>query len=325
MLYYDKWAEIAQSALGTEGRLSPEGYIQILCGTFQTLVNADYVPINVKDNLENAKNAKGIQITSGFNCQALKDVFTDELAKYRVKSAKVRLQSMVDNFYGARDATERAVAASNFLPAIEEDLRNAGEESLAHMVKSGTFAGGGLKFLVDTYTRAMAQTNKPAFDDAVSQTMDKLIKPASEAQAALLARSILNEINKGFKAGGSTWTAFKPLEQFLHDNNVRILAELDRRMDIKVFFDANWTRVVELCDATNVSSGTEYTLSQILQLTPSQTSFGILKTHFTDKLNAFDYMTTKKELYAMLKEILEKPDVDDTDVLMAFRLAAKWL
>jgi hypothetical protein len=35
-------------------------------------------------------------------------------------------------------------------------------------------------------------------------------------------------------------------------------------------------------------------------------------------------MSTKKELYGMLKDILDKPDVDDTDVIMAFRLASKW-
>ena len=323
MLYYDRWAQVAQAALNLEGTMDPNSFISTLIGTFQTLVSASDTPVNVKDNLENGKLSKGINFSPVYNGGAIADIFRDEIKKYRKRSAEDRLQSMVDNYSGAKDATERAVAASGFLVTIQADLIAAGRSDLASIIKNTAVRNGELAGVVNAI-KTHKNTSTGVTNNIANNTMEKISKPTTDSQAGYIARGIINQINNAFSTGGSVWTASKPLEDLLAKHYIRLLLDLNKLIDIRVFFDANWPQVEELFEASKASVGTQYSLEQIVKMTPSTSSFEILKKHFQDPLNALDYKSTKKDLFAMLEEIFNKEAVNDTDIAFAFRVAEKF-
>jgi hypothetical protein len=323
MLYYDKWAQIAQSALNLEGTMDPNAFISTLVGTFQTLVSASDTPVNVRDNLENGKIAKGINFSPVYNGGAIADVFRGEILKYRKRSAETRLQSMIDNYSGAKDATERAVAVSDFLVTIQADLIAAGRSDLADIVKTNAVRNGELAGVVNAI-KTHKNTSTGVTNNIANNTMEKLSKPTTDSQAGYIARGIINQINAAFSTGGSVWAAAKPLEDLFSKHYIRLLLDLNKTIDIKVFFDANWAKVEELFEASKASVETQYSLEQIVKMTPSSSSFDILKKHFEDPLNALDYKSTKKDLFVMLEEIFDKKSVNDTDIALAFKIAARF-
>ncbi len=323
MLYYDRWAQVAQAALNLEGTMDPNAFISTLVGTFQTLISSSDIPVNVKDNLENGKLSKGINFSPVYNGGAIADIFRDEIKKYRKRSAEDRLQSMVDNYSGAREATERAVAVSDFLITIQADLISAGRSDLAGIIKDTAVRNGSLAGVVNAIKNYKNGSPAVAGHNTM-QTLEKITKPASDSQAGYTARAIVNHINSAFSAGGSVWAASKPLEDLFSKHYIRVLLDLNKLIDIKVFFDENWAKVEELFEASKTSAAAQYTLEQITKMTPSESSFGILKKHFEDPLNALDYKSTKKDLYSILEEILKKNSPGDADIVMAFRIAAKF-
>ena len=322
MLYYDRWAQVAQAALNLEGTMDPNSFISTLVGTFQTLISSSDIPVNVKDNLENGKLSKGINFSPVYNGGAIADIFRDEIKKYRKRSAEDRLQSMIDNYSGAKDATERAVAVSDFLITIQADLIAAGRSDLADIVKTNAVRNGSLAGVVNAIKNH--KNTSTGVTNNVAHTMEKLSKPMTDSQAGYIARGIINQINAAFSTGGSVWAAAKPLEDLFSKHHIRLLLDLNKTIDIRVFFDVNWAKVEELFEASKSSAVTQYTLEQIVKMTPSESSFGILKKHFEDPLNALDYKSTKKDLYSILEEILKKNSPGDADIVMAFRIAAKF-
>ena len=154
--------------------------------------------------------------------------------------------------------------------------------------------------------------------------MEKLSKPMTDSQAGYIARGIINQINAAFSTGGSVWAAAKPLEDLFSKHHIRLLLDLNKTIDIRVFFDVNWAKVEELFEASKSSAVTQYTLEQIVKMTPSSSSFDILKKHFEDQLNALDYKSRNKDLFAMLEDVFKKESVDDSDIAWAFKIAVRF-